>query len=66
MDIIVDCNSDTLTISRKGEKDIEMKVFRPTDLLKILIEIMNTAIGTDDEVNLIKVDEEFRTTIDSW
>lgn len=62
MKITVDCNSDKIHID-----DIEMKCKYPEQVVKILEEILNLiATDREDEIVLIKIDEEYSTTIGEW
>lgn len=69
IEIEVDCNSDNLTIkSPSYRKPFEFDVKYPTQILKVLEEVINL-ISEDREtldIILTKVDEDTRTTIGEW
>jgi len=68
--IEVDCNNDKLSIKDStGHLDKELSVKLPTELCKLLSILLDEISGKVDVVlgvELIKIDEDTRTTIGEW
>ena len=67
--IIVNCNSDEITINAEGWKEpFNFNAKYPTQVLKILEEVINL-ISEDREtlgIQLVQIDEDNSRTIGEW
>ena len=64
MIISVDCNSDTIKIT-KGNQTVEMPCKYPINTIKILVELLNL-MDIEGGVILEKIDEDSKTIVEEW